>query len=66
MRVDLYALLRDKIEEGLGWGIRHAYKYDSSPKTEEQMLESVERMMDEIMNAVCEYIRFDDDHADKA
>jgi hypothetical protein len=60
MRVDRYALLRDQIEKGLGWGIRRAYKYDAAPKTEEQMAEQTDQMMHEIMNAVCEYFVFDE------
>ena len=64
MKVNLYALLSDKIEEGLEWGIRRAYKHDESPKTEEQMIAQVDQIMIEIMGAVGTYLTFDDEHGD--
>ena len=62
MKVKLYNLLTDKIELGLGWGIRRLYKYDAEPKTEEQLLAATDQIMNEISNAICEYLNFDDEH----
>jgi hypothetical protein len=64
MKVNLYALLSDKIEEGLGWGIRRVYKHDDAPKTDEQLLAQTDQIMIEIMSAVSQYLVFDDPYAD--
>lgn len=61
MRVKLYDLLSDKIEEGLGWGIRRVYKYSDGPKTEDDLLGQTDEIMREIMEAVCQYLDFEDD-----
>lgn len=62
MKVKLYTLLSDQIEEGLGWGIRRLYKYDDAPKTEEQLLAATDQIMQEITSAICEYLDFGDEH----
>lgn len=61
MRVKLYELLSDQIEEGLGWGIRRVFKHDDAPKTEEQILAATDHIMNEIMIAVGTYLDFSDD-----
>ena len=61
MKVKLYDLLSDKIEEGLGWGLRRVYKYNDTPKTEDDLLAATDQIMQEIMAAVCQYLTFDHD-----
>lgn len=61
MKVKLYDLLSDKIEEGLGWGLQRIYKHDPSPKTEQELIVLSDQIMHEIMNAVCQYLTFDDE-----
>jgi hypothetical protein len=65
MKVNLYALLSDQIEQGLSWGIRRVYKYDDAPKTEDQLIAATDQIMNEIMNKVCEYLTFSDPHGDE-
>lgn len=62
MKVKLYDLLSDKIEEGLGWGIRGIFKHDSRPRTEDELLAATDQIMNEVMNAVCTYLDFTDEH----
>lgn len=61
MRVDLYALITDKIEEGLAHGLRRVYKHDSRPRTEDELLAATDTIMQEIAAALCEYLKFSDD-----
>lgn len=59
MRVDLYRLVSDRIEVGLGAGWRRAHKHDNAP-TENDVLVA---QHDAIMEALADYIVFSDDDA---
>jgi hypothetical protein len=64
MTVKTYAVLEDCIDRGLQLGIRHVFKHDGSPRNEDQLLEHTERILNDIMNAVCEYFDFEE-HGDQ-
>lgn len=66
--VNYYAIISDAVERGLQTGIRRLYKYKESPiLTEEEVLNYVEPIRYEIMNAIGEYLRFPEDpsHAER-
>jgi hypothetical protein len=67
MRVNTYALLSDKVDEGIRGGLMKAEKWNNiviSPGIghEEQVVEVIHNY---IMNAICEYADFDDEFTEK-
>jgi hypothetical protein len=57
MRVDTYGLLRECIERGIPCGLNRCDKYGTDPKSEA----GVERIVEEVMTAICVYFSWDDE-----
>lgn len=57
LRVDTYAVLRRAVEQGIAYGWNRVWKYTDSPDPDvaKEILEN------EVMGAVCEYFKFDDE-----
>jgi hypothetical protein len=56
VKVDLYAIISRAVDEGTAYGVRRAFKHTETPDIE-ATIECVSR---EVMNALCEVLRFDD------
>ena len=56
IKVDLYRVMEDAIEEGLKFGYNRAHKYNDKPGRE--LL--VEHMLHEVMSALGNVLQFDD------
>ena len=59
LRLRTYALVSRAVEEGVAYGLQRAYKYADAP-TRENLCEYIER---EVLNALCEIVKFDDERA---
>lgn len=57
MQVRTYAVLCRAVEEGIACGLRRARKHTDTP-TDEEIATHVER---EVLGAICEVFRFDDE-----
>jgi hypothetical protein len=60
VKMQTYSIISEAVSTGLGFGLRRIFKHDGSPKTEEQVLAATDWIENEILNALCEVIRFDD------
>ena len=58
--VKVYPLLEDAIENGLKYGLRRMYKHDGTPKSEAQVIERTDEILNAIMVEVCELLDFGD------
>lgn len=56
VKIDAYKVIRRAVEEGVECGVRRAHKHTTKPSNE-AITESVER---EVMNALCEVLKFDE------
>ena len=63
--VKLYPVIARAVEEGVGYGIRRAFKYtDESDSMTRQSVYTAsleEHIVHEVMNALCEVLEFDND-----
>jgi len=62
LQVDVYNVVARAVEEGVAYGLRRAYKHVDDP-SQESIAEHVER---EVLNALCEVIRFPEEGLDPA
>ena len=58
-KIKLYPVIARAVEEGVAYGIRHAFKHHVAVEADLSYVEEcVER---EVLNALCEVLEFDDD-----
>ncbi len=56
LRVDVYAVLRRAVEDGVARGWRYAHKHTDTPQPEAVQ----EQIINAIMGEVCDVFKFDD------
>ena len=56
LRLRTYEIVSRAVEEGVGYGLKRAYKYSDAP-TQGSLQEHIEQA---VLNALCEIIEFDD------
>jgi len=57
LQVNVYAVLSRAVEEGIAYGWRRAHKHNDTP-SEAEIQEAIHN---EVMNAACEWFRFEDE-----
>lgn len=60
LRVNVYAVLSDCVEEGIGRGLNRADKHAVDPLTEEQRARLLDIVENTVMAAICEKFDFPD------
>ena len=58
LKFQSYAIVSDAVEHGLGFGLRHLFKHDGCPKSEDQVLSHLDDVLNEVMNALDEVVDF--------
>ena len=61
MRVDVYTLLSEDIDTGIGFALNRAFKYDAAPITGQNIQDRLaESLANEIMTTICGHFDFGD------
>jgi hypothetical protein len=58
VRIDAHAIIAAAVERGAAYGVRRAFKYAADVPDADTIIEHVER---EVMNALCDVLKFDDE-----
>jgi len=56
LKLNTYAIISDKIEEGINWGLQHAHKHTDNPSEETIK----QHLLNDIMNSLSEVINYED------
>lgn len=62
IKVDLYRVVREAVENGVGYGLHRSFKHTEDPERETMK----DTIADAVMNELCEWISFDDRDEDEA
>ena len=67
VRVRLYPLVADAVEQGIALGLRRVFKHRSSTTISlDELLERSETIENEVLSGLCELIDFDPEEHDDA
>lgn len=61
MKIKAYSIISRAVEEGVSYGITRLFKHSAPLMTEAGMRGNAEVIENEVLNALCEFIDFDDD-----